>query len=414
MSAPTATDNNKAPPMNADDIRCSNDLSMFNQLKEHPDIRRVNDQLEKMAEDQGALKIRRRLLATSVRLSERMAPTVRRLTDHCIRKLELDIPVELYVFASPQYNAACFKPEDGRLFVMFSSSLLENFTDDELGFVIGHELGHHVYRHHDIPIGYVLRGRSKPNARLALELFAWSRYAEISADRAGAHCTESLASVASALFKLASGLSGRTIEFSLDDFLQQVDEMQLVNGEPGQGAPKEDWFSTHPFSPLRVKALQHYYRSEFAVDGGSSREDLEVAVQSLMSLMEPSYLEGRTAVAESMRRALFAGALAVANADGEISDAEVAVFEQFFGSGSFSDRIDIDKTVAELDARLEQVREQATSSQRTQLLRDLCLIAAAEEHHGEAERRVLDAVADQLELPRRLVCQTLDKDIDLD
>ena len=400
--------------MNADEIRCSNDLKLFNQLKDHPDIRRVNERLDKLAEDKGALKLRRHLLATSVRLSERMAPTVHKLTDYCIEKLALDIPVELYVFASPQYNAACFKPEDGRLFVMFSSSLLENFSDDELGFVIGHELGHHAYRHHDIPIGYVLRGRSKPNARLALELFAWSRYAEISADRAGAHCTEELASVAKALFKLASGLSDRSIQFSLTDFLNQVDEMQLVDGEPGQGAPKEDWFSTHPFSPLRVKALQHYYRSEFALEGGTPREDLEVAVQSLMSLMEPSYLEGRTAVAEAMRRALFAGALAVANADGTISEAEIDVFEQFFGTGSFSDRIDVEKSVAELDARLEQVREQATSSQRTQLLRDLCLIAGAEDQHGEAERSVLDHVADRLELPRRLICQTLDKDIELD
>ena len=400
--------------MNADDIRCTNDLALFNQLKEHPDVKRVNEHLEKMAEDEGALKIRRHLLATSVRLSERMAPNVHRIAEYCIKKLEIKIPVELYVFASPQYNAACFKPEDGRLFVMFSSSLLENFSDDEIGFVMGHELGHHLYRHHDIPIGYVLRGRSKPNARLALELFAWSRYAEISADRAGAHCTAELSSVAKALFKLASGLSDRAIEFSLDDFLAQVDEMQLVDGEPGQGAPKEDWFSTHPFSPLRVKALQHYYRSEFAVDGGTSREDLEVAVQALMSLMEPSYLEGRTAVAEAMRRALFAGALAVANADGAISDAEIKVFEQFFGSGSFSDRLDVEKTVAELPARLEQVREQASSSQRTQLLRDLCLIAAAEDQHGEAERAVLDSIADQLELPRRLICQTLDKTVELD
>lgn len=400
--------------MNAEQIRCSNDLKLFDALKEHRDVKRVNEQLAKASEDGGNLKIRRHLLATSVHLSERMAPNVHKLAEHCIRKLELEIPVELYVFASPQYNAACFKPEDGRLFVMFSSSLLENFTDDELGFVIGHELGHHVYRHHDIPIGYVLRGPNKPNARLALELFAWSRYAEISADRAGAHCTPELASVAKALFKLASGLSDKTIQFSLDDFLSQVDEMQIQDGEPGQGAPKEDWFSTHPFSPLRVKALQHFYASELAIKGGISRDDLEVSVQGLMSMMEPSYLEGRTKVAEAMRRALFAAALAVANADGTVSDAEAAVFEKFFGDGSFSDRLDIDKTVAGLDARLEQVREQASSAQCMQLLRDVCLVAGAEGAHDAEERAVLDHVADALDVPRRFICQTLDKDIELD
>ena len=69
---------------------------------------------------------------------------------------------------------------------MFSSSLLEAFNDSELLFVMGHELGHHVYDHHQIPIGYVLRGRQPPPADLALDLFAWARYAEISAERAGA------------------------------------------------------------------------------------------------------------------------------------------------------------------------------------------------------------------------------------
>ncbi|MEO0424846.1 MAG: M48 family metallopeptidase [Pseudomonadota bacterium] len=400
--------------MNAHDIRCSNDLKLYQQLLEHPDIQRVNTHLAQRAEDQGSLKIRRHLLATSVRLSERMAPHVHKIAERCIERLGIEIPVELYVFASPQYNAACFKPEDGRLFIMFASSLLEQFDDAELGFVMGHELGHHLYRHHDIPIGYVLRGRQKPDARLALELFAWSRYAEISADRAGAHCTEKLQSVAKALFKLASGLSDRTIAFQLDDFLRQVDEMQVHDGEPGQGAPKEDWFSTHPFSPLRVKALALFYRSALARSGGTPKDQLEVAVQSIMSLMEPSYLEGRTAVAESMRRALFAAALAVANADGEITEAETEVFEKFFGAGSLNDRIDVEKTVAELDARLDTVREQASSSQRTQLLRDLCLIAGAEDHVGEPERAVMDEVADKLDLPRGLICQTLDRTVELD
>ncbi|MEO0974321.1 MAG: M48 family metallopeptidase, partial [Pseudomonadota bacterium] len=379
--------------MNVHDLRCSNDLKLYEQLLEHPDVARINAELAKRADEAGALKVRRHLLATSVRLSERMAPHVHQIAKRCIERLEIEIPVELYVFASPQYNAACFKPEDGRLFVMFSSSLLERFSDDELGYVMGHELGHHLYRHHDVPIGYVLRGRQKPSPRLALELFAWSRYAEISADRAGAACTPKLESVAKALFKLASGLSDDAIRFQLDDFLKQVDEMQIHDGEPGQGAPREDWFSTHPFSPLRVKALALYYRSVLATPDGMSKDDLELRVQSLMALMEPSYLEGRTAVAEAMRRALFAASLAVANADGQISEAETAVFEKFFGSGSLSDRIDVDKTVADLDDRLAQVREQASVSQRTQLLRDLCLVAMAEEQSGEAERQVMDAVA---------------------
>jgi len=62
--------------------------------------------------------------------------------------------------------------------------------------------------------------------------------------------------VATSLFKLSSGLTSKVIEFSLDDFVAQVDDMAAVDDEPGSGAPESDWFSTHPFSPLRVKALK--------------------------------------------------------------------------------------------------------------------------------------------------------------
>ena len=399
--------------MSAKAIRCENDLKLFNTLLEDRDVIRTNEQLENLAE-KGNTGIRRHLLATSVRLSPRMARTIHKTADECIEKLELDIPLELYVFPSPQFNAACFKPEAGRLFVMFSSSLLEGFHGSELRFVMGHELGHHVYNHHDIPIGYILRGRSKPGSRLALELFAWSRYAEISADRAGAHCAEDLHGVGKALFKLASGLSDKTIEFSFDDFLEQVDEMRVEDAEPGQGAPKEDWFSTHPFSPLRVKALHLFDKSVLTRAGGMSKEDLEVAVQATMSLMEPSYLEGKTKAAEAMRRALFAGALAVAAASGDIGETEIELFEKFFGKSSYKENLDIEKLRVELPARLQQVRSLASVPQRMQLMHDLCIIARAEDHVSEAERAVLEEIADGLDVPRRFICQTLDSDVELD
>ena len=399
--------------MNADDIRSETDRNMQSALAEHRDVIKANEFIERQAEE-GKLSLRRRLLATSVRLSERMSPTVHGMVRDCVATLALDIPVELYVFASPQYNAACFKPEDGRLFVMFASSLLEAFADEELRFVVGHELGHHAYHHHDIPIGYLLKGKAKPDARLALDLFTWSRYAEISADRAGAHCTNDLDSVARALFKLASGLTGDTIDFNLDDFLKQVDEMQLNDAEPGQSAPMEDWFSTHPFSPLRVKALQLYDESVLAREDGTTKDELEMRVHALMSLMEPSYLEGRTETAEAMRRALFAGAIVVAAADGEISGAEIEMFEKFFGKGSYTDSLNVEQLAAELPSRLEQVLKLATLTQRMQLLRDLCVISLAEGHHDEAERERLDEVADGLDIPRSFVCRTIDGNVELD
>jgi len=399
--------------MSAERLRCQNDLSLFNALLEQRDVKRVNEHLAKQAEE-GPTGIRRQLLATSVRLTRGMAPDVYQMLDEPVEKLDIKIPIELYVYSSPQFNAACVKPEDGRLFIMFSSSLLEAFKGSELKFVIGHELGHHLYNHHDIPIGYILRGKSRPNPKLALELFAWSRYAEISADRAGAHCAQDLEAVGRALFRLTSGLSDDVIRFNLDEFLEQVDDMQLVDAQPGQGAPTEDWFSTHPFSPLRVRALKLFSESELAIAEGMSKVDLEIKVQRVMALMEPNYLEGKTTAAENMRRLFFAASLTVANASEGVSEQEIMVFEKFFGDSSFSEKLDLDRLAKELPDRIKQTLEETSPSERMQIMHDLCVVARADGHVTEDERKVLESIADSLGISAIFVTQCLDCATELD
>ena len=134
---------------------------------------------------------------------------------------------------------------------------------------------------------------------------------------------------------------------------------------------------THPFSPLRVRALRLYESSVLAKTGGKSIEELEAGVQVLMTIMEPSYLEGKTDSAENMRRLLFAAALSVANADGEISAEEIAVFEKFFGKRSFNEDLNLERLADDLKDRITQVNTSTTVAQRMQVVRDLCTVARA-------------------------------------
>lgn len=399
--------------MNALDLRSQHDIELYEHLLKDSDVIKMNELIAKQIE-KGNLGVRRHLLSTSVRLSESMARDLHKTADLCSEKLGLDIPLELYVFPSASFNAACVKPEAGRLFIMFSSSLLESFADSEILFVMGHELGHHLYGHHDIPIGYIMRGKSRPNPRLALTLTSWSRYAEVSADRAGAFCANDLEGVAHALFKLASGLTGSYADFSLDAFLTQVDEMQVEDGLPGQGAPTEDWFLTHPFSPLRVKALKHFHESELMVPSGTPVNELDLDVENLMGMMEPSYLEGKTDTAEALRRLLFSGAIAVAAISKGISEEEKKIFEDFFGKHSFTDKLDLEKLKRELPERIKQVKQLASVPQRMQVLRDLCLVARADGLTTEAERDLLCQIGKQLDIPSLFVTKTLDADSELD
>ena len=401
--------------MTASAIRCSNDLKLSKALLARQEVKRLNRSIKRQSEKGEQSATRRHLLATSVRLSPGMAAGIHKKADRCVERLGIDSPLELYAYASPQFNAACFKPEEGRVFIMFSSSLLEAFNDSELLFVMGHELGHHVYGHHQIPIGYVLRGRQPPPADLALDLFAWSRYAEISADRAGAFCAQDLESVARALFKLASGITDeRVVRFELDEFLAQVDDMLAFDDKPGQGAPKQDWFSTHPFSPLRVKALKLFHESDLMATTGIDKPTLEYQVQQIMSLMEPDYLQGKTDSNRAMRDLFLGAAVVIANAYEGISKKERDILKRYLGETYSLDTLDPDRLKEDLPRRTAEVKDRVNQAQRMQVLRDLCVVATTEKPISDAERDLLNHIASELEVPVGFVVQCLESDIELD
>src|SRR5688572_6773408 len=131
------------------DLRCKGDQDLLDKLLGEPHIGRA----VKDAKEGKDLGVRRRLLATSVRVTPRMVPRLDAIIRDCKTRLAIDGELETYVYPDSIFNAACVKPEGGRVFVMFSSALLEAFDDQELAFVAGHELGHHMFSHHDMPIG---------------------------------------------------------------------------------------------------------------------------------------------------------------------------------------------------------------------------------------------------------------------
>ena len=305
-------------------------------------------------------------------------------------------------------------PKEAPLLLMFSSSLLEKFDETELSFVMGHELGHHLYGHHDIPIGLLVNGRRKISPRLALQIFAWSRYAEISADRAGALCAGDADGAARALFKLASGLTTNLIEIRIDEFAAQADEMDL-EGKPGKDDSRsDDWFMTHPFTPLRVKALQVFFQSSLIQTDGIHRTQMEARIHDLMAIMSPTYLEEKSDVAETMRRVLFAAGCGLVGLSGETRQEEIATFEELFGEGSFSDNLDFERLEEALDKRLETAVQTVPRARRIHIVRDLCLIAVADGRVTEKEREYVHMIGRKLRIAPAIVEHSFDRNAELD
>ncbi|MGB0865685.1 MAG: hypothetical protein ACPGSC_04215, partial [Granulosicoccaceae bacterium] len=72
--------------MNAHDLRSPRDMQMATELREHRDVKKLNEMIAKR-EEEGPMGTRRQLLATSVRLSRSMAPHVHQTADECIERL---------------------------------------------------------------------------------------------------------------------------------------------------------------------------------------------------------------------------------------------------------------------------------------------------------------------------------------
>jgi Zn-dependent protease with chaperone function len=364
--------------------------------------------IEKRERDEVA-ETRRYLLSTAVRLTASMAPELHHTAEHCHRVLGVDEPLELYVAPSPHYNAFSYGSERGRVFVGLTSALLEAFAAAELRFVIGHELGHYIFRHHEIPVAALVHRRSGIRAEQAIQLFSWQRYAEISADRAGLVCAGALTPTARAFFKLASGLRGDNIVFDIDEYLGQIGDIESEAAQARQGKerPRSDWFASHPFSPLRVRAAQLCTASEVCGPEGVPIAQLESEVEQLMSLMDPSYLLDKSDTGEAMRRLLFAGGVLVTAASGPIRDEEVAALERFLGEGSLPAELSPEALQADLDDRIEFAKQHVPPLKRAQVIRDLCVIALADEHADEQELTVIRGIAERLDVDPTVVDQTL-------
>jgi tellurite resistance protein len=209
------------------------------------------------------------------------------------------------------------------------------------------------------------------------------------------------------MFKLTSGLAGSRVTIDLHEFLQQAGDLARAEAAPDVDQVRKDWFTTHPFSPLRVRALQ--LASEAPPYGSKRTADaVDLEVGDLLAVMEPRYTTEKSDAAEAMRRLLFAAGIAIAAASGgKLGDDERAALEKLLGPGGVPTEIDVASVREILAERIARVRDIVPPLRRHQVMRDLCVIARADGRTSRAEEAVLVEVADGIGLPHTVVASWL-------
>lgn len=220
-------------------------------------------------------------------------------------------PVDFYITGDASVNAFSLAAEDkGEPHIVnVNSALFDLMTQDELRFVIGHELGHLINRDTALSrlINFVFPPNSNVPVSLQYKIRLHAQLAELVADRYGFMATESMDVCVTAFFKMASGLDLAKMNVSLDALIAD-NNRRLEYFLKDKGVSR----ASHPVNPIRVQALNLFANA-------ASEEELKQGMDELISIL---LKVGDTELDEHLARFIASAGIIVAMADKEVHEEE--------------------------------------------------------------------------------------------
>lgn len=159
----------------------------------------------------------------------------------------------LYIKQDPYPNA--FTIGFPKASIVLSSTIVRELSEDEILFVIAHELGHVKASHNVIltfinPLGNGIWGASY--------LFSfWQRKAEYSSDKCALILTKKLEPAFTALLKISIGPS-------LMKDINVAQYKEQIIGSNNKVVGLSEWLSDHPLTTHRVKSMIKFWKRSFS------------------------------------------------------------------------------------------------------------------------------------------------------
>ncbi len=403
-------------------IQLRREKQLFTQLSNDNGVKKGIARYHELASGWG-FGHRRDLLTGALRLNRTISPEIADSLAACREIIGFHRPVEIYVRPEPMINACCMKNPTGPVLVVVSSRMIEVFTPAELRFVIGHELGHAAFDHFSIPMPVIAKiedmGVQYVSHKTSLDLYVWCRAAELSADRVGMVCAQDPVAAASGFFKCASGLSSDRVHADLEMYSRQVESLASApsaRSEPRDDDDTLDCFSTHPYSPVRVRAAVAFSKSEnyLKAIGKStagtqllSDDDIDAIIERDLAMMQPSYLEEKSSNSDILKRVLFSGGITIAAAASGIDDRELEAITALLGKDYDAKRTSPETAKKDLEGRIKEAVEKTSLAERAQLVQHLTIVAAADGVVEPEEVAEMHRIATGLGVDVMVIEQTL-------
>lgn len=205
------------------------------------------------------------IIAESILSSPSCYPEVYNVAKKCAEKLCMPM-VDVYISPLVSGMNAITIGTDDETCIILGSLLTAILNEEQLAFVIGHEMGH-------IASGHILYHTALQNLRnsitlipivgdliykaTVLPLFSWYRRSELTADRAGLLCCGNVETALDTMLQLMAGFMDTS----------KVDVNEYI--EKSSGALDKNFFrkigeltQSHPLTVKRLKALQLFSESK--------------------------------------------------------------------------------------------------------------------------------------------------------
>ncbi len=251
---------------------------LYPQEYEHPDDAEALDALQRTAGLETLVRavnswgmermLRIQLTGSFIRVTPDNFPELWKIFATARNRLALPITPEMYIKNEEDINA--FTSGVEKPVIVVNSGTVDRLDEDELLFVIAHEMGHiksgHVLYYQiasylpvigniigDVTLGignYLSMG-------LQVALLHWQRTSELTADRAGLLGCQQPETATRAMMKLA-GLPKKYAEkANVEDFIAQAQEFEMLDASATDKIMKylSIYGSNHPWTVMRAKEL---------------------------------------------------------------------------------------------------------------------------------------------------------------
>lgn len=256
---------------------------------------------------------RSRMEGHCMKVDKEILPDFYALCQDVKTRLNFKDAVDFYVTGDSTLNAFSIAAEDeGQPHIVnINSAMFDLMSEEELRFVIGHELGHIINKDSALKrlIYFVFPpDTTNPPITLQYKIRLHDQLAELVADRYGFLANGNLNACVTAFYKMSSGLDLAKMNVSIDDLLSD-NRKRLDYFMKGKGLSRYD----HPVNPIRVQAIHLFVTAK-------DEKELEDGMDELINIL---LKVGNGPLDEDLSVFMASAGLIVANADDRVTEKEI-------------------------------------------------------------------------------------------